>query len=64
MGQMYRELEKAENVRLASRQNRLKKRMHDGGATAKEISAVSKLRVIEADPKLRSAFEQIISKSV
>ncbi|WP_242942750.1 BRO-N domain-containing protein [Papillibacter cinnamivorans] len=41
IGQMYRELEKSENVRLASRQNRIKKWMHNGGATAREISALS-----------------------
>lgn len=63
IGQMYRELEQSENVRLASRQNRMKKRMHDGGATAKEISAVSKLRVIESDPRLRSAFESIVNRA-
>jgi Rha family phage regulatory protein len=60
--QLYQELENTARVDLNSRQLRLKARMKQSGATYKERESISKLDIIERDPKLRPIFEGIVRK--
>ena len=61
-GDLYEELENIACCNLASRQCRLISRMKQGGATSKECRAISKLDIIDRDPKLRAIFEGIVRK--
>lgn len=60
--QIYTELEGTARVDLTSRQSRLRDRMKKAGATYKEREAITKLDVIERDPKLKPIFEGIVRK--
>lgn len=59
---MYQELEITAKVDLLSRQTRARLRMKTEGATVKEREAISKLDIIDRDPKLRAIFEGIVRK--
>ena len=61
-GDLYKELEQTARCKLEARQTQLRRRMREGGHTYKECAAVSKLHVIEADPKLRAIFEGIVKR--
>lgn len=60
--EIYQELENTARVDITSRQLRLKARMKKEGATTKEREAISKLDIIERDPKLKPIFEGIMRK--
>jgi anti-repressor protein len=59
---IYAELENTARVDLNSRQLRLRKRMKASGSTFGERQAISKIDIIERDPKLRPIFEGIVRK--
>jgi len=59
---IYAELENTAKVDLNSRQLRLRTRMKKEGATVTECKTVSKLDIVERDPKLKSIFEGIVRK--
>lgn len=61
-GDLYAELETLARVDLESRQSRLRKRMLANGATKTACKAVTKLEIIERDPKLKPIFEGIVRK--
>lgn len=61
-GDLYEELEQTARCNLTARQSQLKKRMRNAGHTYKECAAVSKLHVVNADPKLKAIFEGIIKR--
>ena len=61
-GDLYKELEQTARCNLEARQTQLRRRMREGGHTYKECKAVSKLHVIEVDPKLRAIFENIVKR--
>lgn len=61
-GQLYDELERVAGCDLYMRQCRLRNRMKQGGATYREREAVSKIDIIERDPKLRAIFEGIVRR--
>lgn len=60
--QLYDELERVAVCNLHMRQCRLRKRMEKNGATYREREAVSKLDIIERDPKLKQIFEDIVRR--
>ena len=60
--EIYTELENTARVDLSIRQLRLRNRMKKEGATTKEREAISKLDIVERDPKLRPIFEGIVRK--
>jgi Rha family phage regulatory protein len=60
--EIYTELENTARVDLSVRQLRLRKRMKKEGATVTECKAISKLDIVERDPKLRPIFEGIVRK--
>lgn len=60
--ELYAELERTARVDLASRQVRLRERMKTAGYTTKDREAISKLDIVERDPKLQSIFESIVRK--
>jgi len=59
---IYAELESTARVDLHSRQLRLKARLKKEGATFKDCQAISKIDIIERDPKLKPIFEGIVRK--
>lgn len=59
---IYSELESVARVDLNSRQLRLKARLKKEGAIYKDRQAISKIDIIERDPKLKPIFEGIIRK--
>ena len=59
---LYQELENTARVDLNSRQLRLTSRMKKEGLTATECKAISKLDIVERDPKLKPIFEGIVRK--
>ena len=59
---LYSELENTARVDLNSRQLRLRSRMKKEGLTATECKAISKLDIVERDPKLKPIFEGIVRK--
>jgi len=59
-GELYAELEQTAGCDLSRRQDNLKGRMV--GATYKEKQAISKIDVVERDPKLKAIFEGIVRK--
>lgn len=61
-GDLYAELEQTARCNLEARQTRLRRRMREAGHTYKECKAVSKLHIIDADPKLRAIFEGIVKR--
>jgi len=61
-GDVYKELDQTARCNLEARQTQLRKRMREAGHTYKECRAVSKLQVIDADPKLRAIFETIVCR--
>ena len=61
-GDLYAELEQTARCNLEARQTQLRKRLRESGHTYKECKAVSKLHVIDADPKLRAIFEGIVKR--
>ena len=60
--EMYSELENVAKVNLKARQLYLRQRMKKGGSTYAECKAISKLDIVERDPKLKSIFEGIVRK--
>jgi Rha family phage regulatory protein len=61
-GDLYKELEDVARVDLKARLTRLRARMVANGATKTDCTAVTKLEVVERDPKLRPIFEGIVRK--
>lgn len=61
-GDLYQELEDVARVDLKDRQRRHRKRMLANGATKTECKAVTKLEIVERDPKLKLIFEGIVRK--
>lgn len=61
-GDLYAELEQTARCNLEARQTQLRRRMREAGHTYKECKAVSKLHIIDADPKLRAIFEGIVKR--
>ena len=59
---IYVELESTARVDLNSRQLRLRTRMKKNGSTVTDCKAISKLDIIERDPKLKPIFEGIVRK--
>jgi len=59
---IYAELESTARVDLSSRQSRLKERLKKAGSTYREREAITKLDVVERDPKLKPIFEGIVRK--
>ena len=59
---IYAELESTARVDLSSRQGRLKERLKKAGSTYREREAITKLDVVERDPKLKPIFEGIVRK--
>ena len=62
LGTLYKEFEKSEKIKLASRRKRTQERMKIQGHTYKECRGVSKLDVIEKDGYLKVAFESFINR--
>lgn len=61
-GDLYAELDRIACVDISGRQTRLRNRMKQQGHTSTDIKAVTKLDIIDHDPKLRIIFEGIIRK--
>jgi hypothetical protein len=61
-GDLYTELDQTAHCNLTARQTQLRRRMKEAGHTAKECLSVSKLHVINNDPKLKSIFESIVKR--
>jgi hypothetical protein len=59
---IYTELENTARVDLSIRQLRLRNRMKKEGATVTECKAISKLDIVERDPKLKPIFEGIVRR--
>jgi len=59
---LYEELEDLTRVNLQARITRLRARMQGQGATKAACKAITKLEVIERDPKLKPIFEGIVRK--
>jgi hypothetical protein len=59
---IYAELENTARVDLSIRQLRLRNRMKKEGATTAECKTISKLDIVERDPKLKPIFEGIVRK--
>ena len=59
---LYEELENLARVNLQARLTRLRKRLAANGATKTTCKAITKLEVIERDPKLKPIFEGIVRK--
>ena len=59
---LYEELENLARVNLQARLTRLRKRLAANGATKTACKAITKLEVIERDPKLKPIFEGIVRK--
>ena len=58
----YEELEDLARVNLQARITRLRARLQGQGATKTACKAITKLEVIERDPKLKPIFEGIVRK--
>ena len=58
----YEELENLARVNLQARITRLRARLQGQGATKTACKAITKLEVIERDPKLKPIFEGIVRK--
>lgn len=58
----YKELESRAHCDLAKREGNLIGRLKEEGATKARLNAVNKLEVIEADPKLKEIYTQIIKE--
>jgi len=61
-GDLYKELEDLARVNLQTRLTRLCERLQGQGATKTACKAMTKLEVIERDPKLKPIFEGIVRK--
>jgi phage anti-repressor protein len=61
-GDLYKELEDFARVDLKSRLTRLRTRLAANGATKTACKEITKLEVIDRDPKLRPIFEEIVLK--
>jgi len=61
-GDIYAELEMLARVNLSTRLTKLRKRMLANGATKTDCKNVTKLEIVERDPKLRPIFEGIVRK--
>jgi prophage antirepressor-like protein len=59
---LYEELENLARVNLQARLTRLRARLQGQGATKTACKAITKLEVIERDPKLKPIFEGIVRK--
>ena len=59
---LYEELEDLARVNLQARLTRLRSRLQGQGATKTACKAITKLEVIERDPKLKPIFEGIVRK--
>lgn len=59
---LYEELENVARVGLKARLARLRKRLQGQGATKTACKAITRLEVIERDPKLKPIFEGIVRK--
>jgi phage anti-repressor protein len=59
---IYVELESTAKVDLHSRQLRLRARMKKNGSTVADCKAISKIDIVERDPKLKPIFEGIVRK--
>ena len=59
-GDLYKELEGKASCNLKTRQKNLRERMT--GSTYAERQAISKIDVVERDPKLKAIFEGIVRK--
>lgn len=59
-GELYQKLESRAGVNLTARQSRLRARLRQAGATARETEAVTKLHVIAQDTKLREIFTALV----
>jgi len=60
--ELYVELENTARCNLTARVNRLKERLKKAGYKYKDCQAVTKIHVIEEDPKLKAIFEGIIKR--
>jgi prophage antirepressor-like protein len=60
--ELYEELEAIARCNLTARVNRLKERMKKAGHKYKDREAITKIHVIEDDPKLKVIFEGIIKR--
>jgi len=60
--ELYTELEWTARVNLDSRKIRLRERMKTEGATLEQRDAISKLDIVERDPKLKAIFGNIVRK--
>lgn len=61
-GELYAELEEAGHCDLGNRQTRIRNRMKTAGTTSRERQAISKIDVIDRDPKLKLIFDGIVRK--
>lgn len=61
-GDLYAELEQIAHCDLTARQTRLRGRLKEAGATYREQQAISKIDIVERDPKLKAIFESIVRK--
>ena len=59
---LYEELDNLARVDLKARKTRLRTRLQAQGATKTACKAITKLEVIERDPKLKPIFEGIVRK--
>lgn len=57
---LYEQLEKAENVCLASRQVRQQRAAKKKGANSRELDAITKLYIISLDDRLKAAFDRMM----
>ena len=61
-GELYRELEQTARCNITIRQTRLRGRLRAAGHKYSDCQSVSKLQVIDSDPKLRAIFESIVKR--
>lgn len=58
----YTILEERAHCDLARRQRNMRDRLQEGGATKTKVNAVSKIDVIEEDPKLKEIYSSIVKE--
>lgn len=60
--ELYVELENVARCNLDARISRMQKRMKKAGATYRQIKSLTKIAIIENDPKLKAIFDGIVKK--
>lgn len=60
--ELYSELDRVAKCDVGIRQTRLRARMKQAGHTSAEQKTISKLDIVERDPKLKNIFEGIVRK--